>query len=196
MADTYDLRDYIRSPAFANIRRTCGDRMAVDALFRLALRMEWGNPFGAVLVTMMATMDHRRFGIDLPLVGALFWFPLTAEFPDEFEERVAALPALIVPDSPWEGDRDKLQHFFGAALLVVMFESVDVAARMTSFIEWGEERFVVGGEADPRDVAAGVLGAAFGMRLLDHPETLPSQFLQIPLSSVPGTFRGIPEEAR
>jgi hypothetical protein len=158
--------------------------------------MEWGNPFGAILVTMMATMDHRRFGLDLPLVGALLWFPLTAEFEEEFDNRVAALPALIVPDSPRDGDRDKLQHFFGAALLVVTFESTDVVDRMNTFIEWGEEGIVVGGAADPRDVAAGMMGAAFGTRLLENPDTLPSEFLQMPLSSVPGTSRDIPEEVR
>ena len=175
--DAFALRAYVRGDGFARVRREQGDRAAVDSLYTEAFGLSWGNTGEALLLCLAATLDHRRVGVELPLAGALLWFPLTSEFPDEFDARVAALPLRPFADSPAAGDRDKLQHFFGSAYAALVSESEGSARDIGDFVEWGEERFVVDGAADPRDVLANARGRAFGLALLGDPLLLPSGFL-------------------
>jgi hypothetical protein len=130
-------------------------------------------------------MDHQRVGVRLPLIGAILWFPLTSEFGGEFRARVDALPSRLYADTPpgRGGDRDKLQHFFGSAFLTAVTESAESADRVGLFIEWGEERFIVGGLNDERDVRANRQGERFGLHLLSDPDTRPSRFFT---TDVPG----------
>jgi len=127
-------------------------------------------------------MDHREFGVRLPLFGPVLWFPLTSEFADTFRARLDALPSRLYADTPGgrAGDRDKLQHFFGSAFLTVLFESADAADRVGQFIEIGEDMFVVGGVNDPRDMRANRQGQAFGTRLLAGEDACPSHFIESP----------------
>lgn len=177
IGDVCMTRDFVRSEEFAAIRKTGGDLRAVDALYRRALRLSWNNTWEALLIATLASLDHRRVGIRL--LGFVFWFPLTSEFEEEFGARVGRLPARLYPDTPpdQEGDRDKLQHFFGSALLTFMFESPGPAERAGAFVEWGEDLFVVGGVNDERDLRADLQGAAFGSALLVDRAALPSTFL-------------------
>jgi hypothetical protein len=48
------------------------------------------------------------------------------------------------------------------------------------FVEWGEDRFVVGGSYDDRDVRANWQGQEFGLRLLTDRRAVPSLFLRSP----------------
>ena len=178
--DGHRLKEYIRSAEFAESRNTRGDLYAVDLLFDGALRSSWNNPDEALLITFVAVMDHRTFGVRLPVVGELLWFPLTSEFNEEFSARVAALPSRLYPDTPPTpaGDRDKLQHFFGSALLTFLTESPDAAERVGLFVEWGERLFIVGGVYDERDLRANRQGQRFARRLLADPAALPSVSLQ------------------
>ncbi|MBM2842095.1 MAG: hypothetical protein HW412_2623, partial [Bacteroidetes bacterium] len=73
---------------------------------------------------------------------------------------------------------DKLQHFFGSAFLTYAFESQDVAARFGEFVEMEEERFIVEGSLDQRDIRANIQGQGFGFHLLSDPAALPSRFLE------------------
>jgi hypothetical protein len=179
LQDEYRLKEYICSDEFAPFRQTHGDARATDALFRRALTLSWNNVYEALLISFVCTMEHRNFGVKLPLVGPLLWLPLTSEFPDEFRQRVRALPSKLYADSPPDsaGDRDKLQHFFGSALLTYAFESCDVAARVGEFVELEEDRFIVEGSLDQRDIRANTQGQRFGFRLLSNPAVLPSEFL-------------------
>jgi hypothetical protein len=179
LQDEYRLKEYIRGKDFAEFRGIYGDRQAVDAIFNRALHLCWNNTGEALLICLLSTMDHRSFGIRLPLLGDLLWVPLTSEFPDEFRARVDALPGMLYADTPpgKAGDRDKLQHFFGSAYLTILTESREAADRSGLFIEWGEERFVVGGVNDPRDIRADRQGAAFALRLMADLELRPSGFL-------------------
>ncbi|MBI4534635.1 MAG: hypothetical protein HY708_00055 [Ignavibacteriae bacterium] len=190
--DGYQLKMYIRSEEFNDFRASFGDVYAVDAIFDRAVRLSWNNLYEALLISFVATMDHNKFGVRLPVVGALFWVPLTSEFDDEFRARVDALPGRLYPDSPSgrAGDRDKLQHFFGSALLTYTFESLEAAERVGRFIEWGEDLFIVDGVLDDRDFRANVQGQDFGLRLLDDNSVRPSMFLKYHLAQDPTAHIG------
>ena len=179
--DLEDLKGFIRSSEFASIRRQYGDLYAVDAIFDHAMRASWNNVYEALIVSLVCTMEHRMFGVRLPLIGPLLWFPLTSEFQEDFQARVKALPRNLYADTPQdpEGDRDKLQHFFGSAFLAYLCESRDSADRVGSFIEWGEEQFIVGGVSDARDMRANRQGEEFGFRLLQDRNLHPSTFFRL-----------------
>ncbi len=178
--DGYRIKEFVVSEEFAAIRREQGDPAAVDALFERALTLSWNNYYEALLISFVATMDHRRFGVRLPVLGPLLWAPLTSEFPAEFAERVRALPSQLYADTPPDaaGDRDKLQHFFGSAFLTYVFQSSEVAERFGTFVELGEEAFIVDGVLDERDFRANRQGAEFGLRLLEEESARPSSFLR------------------
>jgi hypothetical protein len=175
--DAFLLKQYIRSEEFAAFRKRYGDVHAVDAIFHKAMRLSLTNTYEALFISCIATMDHRRFGVNLPVVGPILWFPLTSEFEDEFRDRIRALPSRLYDDTPRSGDRDKLQHFFGSAFLAIFTESSDAAQRFGDFIEWGEDMFIVDGALDDRDYRANVQGQQFGLRLMSDHRVYPSQFL-------------------
>jgi hypothetical protein len=174
--DCYRLREYVRSGEIASAREAYGDLYAVDCVFDHAMRLCWNNVYEALLVCAFALMDHDRFGVRLPFIGTVLWFPLTGEFREEFRARVDSLPSRLYADTPPEGDRDKLQHFFGSAFLTAITESPEEADRFGLDIELGEELFIVGGVNDARDVRANRQGQRFGVRLLVDSGALPSGF--------------------
>jgi hypothetical protein len=182
LQDGWRLKEFVCSEEFGVGRKENGDLYAVDLLFDRAMRLSWNNAFEALLITFFAVMDHRDFGLRLPLLGEILWFPLTGEFEDDFQRRVNCLPARLYADSPREGpgDRDKLQHFFGSALLTYVTDSDAAADRVGDFVEWGEERFIVGGVFDERDLRANRQGQRFGLRLLADPGSRPSTHLLEP----------------
>lgn len=188
LQDEYALKEYIRSEEFARFRKVHGDAQAVDAIFNRALHLSWNNAYEALLISFLGTLDHRSFGVRLPLIGNLLWFPLTSEFEDEFRERHEALPSALYPDTPrdGQGDKDKLQHFFGSAFLALVTESADAAERLGMFIEWGEDRFIVDGAFDERDIRAGRQGQRFGLGLMADKTLRPSRFLVPDAQGDPG----------
>jgi hypothetical protein len=178
LADTWTLRDYIRGEEFLEFRTRWGDRYSVDAIFDTAVRLCWNNTGLALLISFLASMDHRRVGVDIPVIGPLIWLPLTSEFEEEFHQRVERLPCGIYADTGPDGcDRDKLQHFFGSAFLAFVTESREAAQRVGDFVEWGEGRFIVGGATDARDLRANHQGQMFGLALLNDHRSRPSAFL-------------------
>jgi hypothetical protein len=177
--DESALKKYIRDPRFQQLRRTCSDTLAVDAIFARAYDIADGTMSHALLVAALATFDHFRIGVKVPLLGAVY-LPLTiVESRKEFADRYVHLPRHVLPDSVGQRkrDRDKLQHFFGSAYLTYIFNSKAVANFFGDFIEWGEPLFIVGGDYDERDKFANRLGQEFGMRLLDGEEVMPSDVL-------------------
>ena len=192
--DSYRLKEYVLSNEFADFRRTYGDVYAIDALFDRAMRFAWNNVPEALLISFLSTMDHEKFGVRLPFIGPILWVPLTSEFHEEFRERLRALPSYLYPDTPPEGDRDKLQHFFGSALVTYVTESREAGERVGYFIEWGEDKFIVGGVMDERDMRANRQGQQFGLRLLDDDSTRPSDFFRFALAEDPEAPRFYLEE--
>lgn len=190
LQDAARLREFICGGEVAAVRSARGDPAAVDTIFGRALVLSLGNHAEALLLSTLLTMDHRRVTFDVPLAGPLLVLPLTSEFEEEFAERVAALPRLLYEDSPRSGagDRDKLQHFFGSAFLTYVLESdvqADVVGRM---VERGEDRFVPGERADPRDLRANRQGQRFALSLLRGAAAPPSAFLAVtrPEDHLPG----------
>jgi hypothetical protein len=182
--DGYQLKDYIRSEEFAALRSQRGDLNAVDAIFAHAMHLSWNNAYEALLLSTVATMDHSRFGVNLPLLGPLLWVPLTSECEEDFQKRIATLPRLLYDDSPHQanGDRDKLQHFFGSAFLTYICESRDAAERFGDFVEWGEDKVIVDGALDERDYRANTHGQEFGLALLRDKTVRPSSYIMYTLA--------------
>jgi len=193
IADCAQLKDYVRSDEFRAVRKTEGDLKAVDAIYDRAVDLAWHNVPEALLIAAFATMDHRRVGVRLPLLGPLLWLPLTSEFSDEFAARLKALPSQLYTDSPHdpEGDKDKLQHFFGSAFIAYSTRSNDPAERLGDFIEETEEEFIVGGVNDERDKRSNGHGRNFGLHLLAGEDARPSAFLTLaPPAGTEGDITG------
>jgi len=182
-----DLKAFIRSRTFMEIREMYGDRRAVDAVYIRAMQMTANNTAMALLLSTLACFDHNQVGLRVP-VFSLF-FPLTNESESEFNRRVHNLPAKLYDDTPpgVSGDRDKLQHFLGSAFITHVFESRDAAMRIGEFVEKGEDAFIVDGALDDRDRRANQQGQEFGLALLDDNHHLPSEFLKFGVAAAPVT---------
>lgn len=172
-----ELKEFIRSEEFLNLRTALGDSKAIDAIFVRSMQLTKNNTGIALLLTTLATFDHRIVQFDVPVF--LLAFPLTDESEDEFDSRVKNLPTRMFSDTPnyHLGDRDKLQHFFGSAFVTFIFESRGTAERLGAAIEQGEQAIVIGGRDDDRDARANVLGQQFGLALMENPFQYPSEFL-------------------
>lgn len=172
-----ELKSFLRSCTFMEIRKRYGDRRAVDAIFIQAMKLTGNNTAVSLLFCAISSFDHRIVGLKVP-VFALF-FPLSNESEEEFNQRVANLPKWIYSDSPYNnaGDRDKLQHFFGSAFIAYLFESRHPAERFSDLIEQGEKAVIVDGVLDDRDILANRQGQEFGIALLMNNHRLPSDFL-------------------
>jgi len=176
--DETALKRFIRDPRFLQLRGIAGDTVAVNMIFMRALSIADEDIGLALLISALATFDHFRLGIRTAIFGTIY-LPLTLETDGAYRARYAHLPRRILPDSlsGRKNDKDKMQHFFGSAYLTYVFNSKAVARAFGDFIEWGEPRFIVGGDFDERDKFANRLGQEFGMRLLDGEDVLPSDVL-------------------
>ncbi|MBI3195673.1 MAG: hypothetical protein HYZ34_14585 [Ignavibacteriae bacterium] len=179
-----ELKEFIRSSEFKQLRTTYGDQKAIDVIFIRSMQLTHNNTGFSLLLSTLAVFDHRTLGFNVPLFK--LFFPLSDESEEEFNQRVQNLPTKIFPHSPntKRGDRDKLQHFFGSAFLTFAFESSSTAERFGTAIEQGEESFVVGGANDVQDERANRLGQRFGNALMENPFCFPSEFLH-PETSLP-----------
>ncbi len=179
LQDEYQLRQYIKGEEFSLFRASYGDVHSVDAIFDEALRLSWGNVYEALFISLLATMEHRRVDVRIPVIGIVIPLPLTSEFEDEFEERVKYLPTKLYPDSPPTdyGDKDKLQHFFGSALATYVSESSESADALGDFIESKESKYVPGEVVDMRDIRTNRQGQAFAFALFSNKQVRPSVFI-------------------
>ena len=179
-----ELKEFIRSRTFATIKKTFGDHRAVDAIYVYAMKLTHNNTAVALFLSMTSSFDHRMLGLKLPFMH--FELPLSNETEQEFQTRLTNLPSALYSDTPpsKQGDRDKIQHFFGSAFLTYVFESGEIADRIGEFIEKGENTFVVEGAFDARDERANREGQAFGTALLQDRACLPSEFIKLPVALV------------
>ena len=182
--DTRTIRAYVRDPRFAILMKRCGDMRAVDAIYLKALALTDHNIARALFLSLMGTLEHRNVDLKVPIFGSL-GVPLTFEEDSLFDRRMRNLPGKIYADTPPEGDRDKLQHFFGSAYIAFASESRDLARTSGDLIEWGEAKFVVGGVDDERDKRANSHGSRFGQDLLMVRNLLPSDYLNLPYEKQP-----------
>ena len=177
--ETRQIREYVRDARFSTLMKLCGEARAVDAIYLKALKIAEHNVARGLFLALMGTLEHREVNFKVPLLGVLD-VPLTFESDSMFTMRFRNLPSRLYSDSPPEGDRDKLQHFFASAYLAFASESRGVAQTGGNLVEWGEAQFVVGGVDDPRDRRANRHGERFGHDLLTVRTLLPSDFLNLP----------------
>jgi len=178
--DTEAIRVYVRDQRFAALAQRCGEMRTIDAIYQKALRVAEYEVARALFLAMMATLEHQNIELRVPVIGSL-GIPLTFEEDSLFQRRIRSLPRRIYHDSPAtaQGDRDKLQHFFGSAYIAYVSESPGFARSTGNMIEWGEAKFVVGGADDDRDRRANKQGEMFGHHLLTVKNLLPSDYLRI-----------------
>ena len=177
--DTKTIRTYVRDPRFKVLSGRCGDLRATDAIYLKALRIAEYDIARALFLSLMGTLEHENIGVEIPVLGVLK-VPLTFEEDSLFKARTMNLPSRLYPDTPPEGDKDKLQHFFASAYLSYATQSPEFAKESGDFVEWGEARFISGGDDDPRDKRANAQGDAFGRDLAVVKTLLPSDYLQLP----------------
>lgn len=180
--DTKEIRKYISDERFQTMRHHDGDLRAADAIYLKSLRIADYNIARALFLSFMAVLEHRNVEISLPLIGKCT-LPLTFENDTIFSTRINHLPAHMYYDSPssLQGDRDKLQHFFGSAFLSYATEAPALTKFVGNAIEWGEALIVVGGVDDHRDKRANTQGKCFGRDLLFVETILPSDYLTFAL---------------
>ena len=177
-----ELKSFIRSRRFAEIRRRFGDPKSVDAIYVRSMQLTNNNTAVALLLATLSTFDHSRVQMRIPIVGLCL--PLSSESEEDFDRRVRNLPSKLYADTPPEGDHDKLQHFFGSAFITVTCESSGSADRVGNFVEVGEDAFIEGGVLDERDVRANREGQKFGLALLENNRQYPSAFMHIDSAKV------------
>lgn len=177
--ETQQIRAYVRDGRFGMLMKRCGDARAVDAIYLKALKIAEHNLARALFLSLMGTLEHREVNVKIPIIGPI-GVPLTFEEDSMFNSRYRNLPSRLYPDTPREGDRDKLQHFFAAAYVSYASESRELARTGGNLVEWGEAQFVIGGVDDPRDRRANRHGEQFGHDLLTIRNLLPSDYLNLP----------------
>jgi hypothetical protein len=177
--DTRRIRTYVRDERFARLMKLCGEMRAIDAIYIKALKIAEHSVGRALFLALVATLEHRDVDLKIPIIGSV-GLPLTFEEDSTFDARMNNLPSKLYADSPAEGDRDKLQHFFGSAYIAYASESREFARTSGDLVEWGEAKFVVGGVDDDRDRRANSQGERFGHDLLTVKNLLPSDYFNLP----------------
>lgn len=170
------LKEYIRDPRFYALRKEYDDSLAVDAIFDHAMLLSEGNAKEALWICLFSVMDHRSMGFRVPLIGTIY-LPLTFESDSVFKVRRTNLPKKVLNDMVVTSDKDKLQHFFGSAFLAYETNSNSFVEWVGNLLEIGENKFVVGGNDDPRDKMANAKGREFGLGLQKDNSLLPSDIL-------------------
>jgi hypothetical protein len=176
--ETKQIRAYIRDQRFAELVKRCGAVRAMDFIYLKALKISDHNLTRGLFLSMIACLDHQNVDLKVPLIGVVD-LPLTFEEDSLFKARHRNLPSRLYSDTPPEGDKDKLQHFFGSAYIAFASESRELARTSGDLIEWGEAQFVVGGVDDPRDRRSNKQGERFGHDLLSVKNLLPSDYLNL-----------------
>lgn len=172
-----ELKSFIRSDEFLAYKKQNGDQDAVDSIFSKAKELTRGNIGISLLICAIATLDHYTLGIKIPLIN--LYIPLTNETKADYKKRTDNLPSHFYSNSPkyLYGDKDKLQHIFGSAFLIYVFETEGLAERYSLFVEKIEDRYIKDGNYDKRDIEANKDGQKFGRLLMDNKNTKPSDVL-------------------
>lgn len=170
----YQLRDLIRSNAYIEETQGMTDREKLDYIYDEGYVLTRGDFQAAQLACAVAALEHRTVEIKL-LFGISVTLPLTFEPEETFTKRVERLPSRIYIDST--EDKDKMQHFFLSAYLKRTLGMNSLVRLLGSFVEAGEEAFIVGGMSDERDMHANEDGIRFATSDKRAPISKPSEYL-------------------
>lgn len=174
----YDLRALIAAQPPLAPRSRVGDLRRLDAIYRRAVYFAEGDAELALLALSYATLPYHTFPARIPLLGIGVTVPVSTESREAFEQRMANLPGLLLPDSPPQLDRDKLPHFFGSAWLQCAMRNEELTAAAGELLELGEELFKLEGFSDERDIIVNRLGAEFAIALMRQRRVLPSDIFR------------------
>jgi hypothetical protein len=174
-AEGLEIRSLLRSTSWQTYRQSVPDTTAMNTIFALGYLLCDGKSKGALLATSISVLDHKTIPVKF-LFGLEIDIPLTIETQQHFDIRTAQLPSRIYSDSI--EDRDKLQHFFFSAYLKRTLGMNWLCNLLGSFIEGGEDLFIIGGVDDPRDRQANADGIIFATKLGQDSTTRPSTCLK------------------
>jgi hypothetical protein len=132
-----------------------------------------GDLESALFASMLGTIEHEI--LPLHVIGIHISLPLTTESSSRFALRVSHLPEHLYHTT--EGDRDKIQHFFGNAW-IKQVAGMDWLAQVAGWlVEKGEGLFVDGSDDDPRDLHADYDGIRFSTEATVNSNSPPSHYL-------------------
>ena len=171
------LRQYMCSEGFGKLTGTGRDREAVDSMFAHAMTIADNDIADALLACAVASFDHARINVRLGFFKLPM--PLTIDSDSLAACARAHLPSKIFLDTPPEGDRDKLQHFFGSAYVQWVTNSSGIATLLGHSVESLEPALIEGGVDDPRDMRANKAGQAFAILISSYYYVAPSVVLEM-----------------
>jgi len=156
----YDMREYIASREFGEFDSSVQPEIVFDEIYYQAVEYSHGDLPSALLAAAFGSIEHEYIPFDF--FGKEFDFPLTNESHSRFILRWSHLPEHLyrIP----EGDRDKIQHFFGSAWLKSILGMEWLVRLAGKGVEVGESLLLVGGFEDPRDLHSNIDGTRFGTR--------------------------------
>jgi hypothetical protein len=173
------ISSYIASEEFSQIKKKYGDLIAVDSIYKVALRFNANDYSEALFALSAATLPYREVPIVIPLIKSVWDYPLVSANDSIYYLKNKNLPTSFFYDTPQNdyGDKDKLAHFFGFAFLSNSTLFFDLGNLIGYFIEAFEEDFKVQSSIDYRDLEVNFLGKCFGNILKKDNSILPSQIL-------------------
>ncbi len=173
------ISEYIASENYIQLMKEYGDLIAVDSIYKFALKTNDYDYSETLLSLMFATVPYRVVPIQTPLLKVKLNYPLISADEEIFNKKNNNLPRYLFIDSPQNdyGDMDKLAHFFGSAFLSYQSGFIDLAELIGYFVEAFEESFKVQNEIDYRDIDVNYYGRLFGKLLKNDNTILPSQVI-------------------
>jgi hypothetical protein len=173
-----DLTVFIASDYFALLHERTGDLALVDTIYIHALELTGSDHYDALLTATFTAIPYNK----IPIVFPLLHFKINAMLPcmpdSVYLKKNAHLPKSLLFDSPKDdfGDKDKIAHFFGNALLGYALYLFDISKFFGIFVEEFESAFEVQNSVDKRDLLVNKLGYAFGQSLREDKSRMPSEF--------------------
>lgn len=173
------ISEYIASENFIQLKKEYGDLIAVDSIYKFALKTNRYDYSETLLSLMFATVPYRVVPIQTPLLKIQINFPLISADEEVFNKKNNNLPRYLFIDTPQNeyGDMDKLAHFFGSAFLSYNSSIFDLGEVIGYFVEVFEESFIVQNQIDYRDIDVNSYGRHFGKLLKGNKNIFPSQVI-------------------
>lgn len=168
---------YIASDEFKNIKSD--DLSLVDSIYIKALEISEGDISENLLALTFATLPFDKMVVKIPFINSTVNLQLQEVDSALFKTKNNNLPSKLFFDSPPNGDRDKLAHFFGNAFLSYNVSAFNISKILGIFVELFEESFLVSGGLDSRDITVNYLGEFFGKVLNNNNKLLPSEVLSL-----------------
>jgi len=170
---------YIASDEFKNLKNTCDDLSLVDSIYIKALEISESDISENLLALTFATLPFDKMVVGIPVLNSTVNLQLQEVDSILFRTKNNNLPSKLFFDSPPNGDKDKLAHFFGNAFLSYNVSVFNISKILGIFVELFEESFLVNGGLDSRDLSVNYLGEFFGKYLNKNTKLLPSEVLSL-----------------